>query len=440
MRYLFLTIIMLSMIVSDAYAQKSKNQTSYFTIEDIWGLIEENNKNLKISKLELDRREQIIRSAKSDYLPDIQIDATYNRNTKMPVYKESGLSSPEYFPIGKYGYGVGYELNLDIYDGGKRHRNIRKRKEESKLAEYQHEAKKGNIKLITATLYYELLKNFQVRDLIEQEIQSDKLQLKTIEDFFNNGIVLKSDVLRASVRLSHIELSLSEVNNSIALVTQKLNLLIGRDESEPVLIDYTEIPLQVNKDIYEDCLALAFKENYSYKIASERINISKIDLQQSKANILPKISLFSFYNFKFPQTSLYPYSRDLYGFGQIGVKLTVPIDAFYKNNHKVNANRFLYEQERINKEILKDELSEDIKSYYLQLNYLEQRIETAQKNIERVTESVRVIKNAYYNQQLTLTDLLDAETQLLEAKFEYTSAQINKQIVYLQLKEIIGIL
>lgn len=440
MRYIFLTIIMLSMIVSDAYAQKSKNQTNYFTIEDIWGLIEENNKNLKISKLELDRREQIIRSAKSDYLPDIQIDATYNRNTKMPVYKGGDLSSPEYFPIGKYGYGVGYELNLDIYDGGKRHRNIRKRKEESKLAEYQHEAKKGNIKLITATLYYELLKNFQVRDLIEQEIQSDKLQLKTIEDFFNNGIVLKSDVLRASVRLSHIELSLSEVNNSIALVTQKLNLLIGRDESEPVLIDYTEIPLQVNKDIYEDCLALAFKENYSYKIASERINISKIDLQQSKANILPKISLFSYYNFKFPQTSLYPYSRDLYGFGQIGVKLTVPIDAFYKNNHKVNANRFLYEQERINKEILKDELSEDIKSYYLQLNYLEQRIETAQKNIERVTESVRVIKNAYYNQQLTLTDLLDAETQLLEAKFEYTSAQINKQIVYLQLKEIIGIL
>lgn len=440
MRYLFLTIILLSMIVNDAYAQKSKNRTNYFTIEDIWGLIEENNKNLKRSKLELDRREQIIRSAKSDYLPDIQIDATYNRNTKMPVYKESGLSSPEYFPIGKYGYGVGYELNLDIYDGGKRHRNIRKRKEESKLAEYQHEAKKGNIKLITATLYYELLKNFQVRDLIEQEIQSDKLQLKTIEDFFNNGIVLKSDVLRASVRLSHIELSLSEVNNSIALVTQKLNLLIGRDESEPVLIDYTEIPLQVNKDIYEDCLALAFKENYSYKIASERINISKIDIQQSKANILPKISLFSYYNFKFPQTSLYPYSRDLYGFGQIGVKLTVPIDAFYKNNHKVNANRFLYEQERINKEILKDELSEDIKSYYLQLNYLEQRIEIAQKNIERVTESVRVIKNAYYNQQLTLTDLLDAETQLLEAKFEYTSAQINKQIVYLQLKEIIGIL
>lgn len=440
MIYIFLTIIMLSMIVSDAYAQKSKNQTNYFTIEDIWGLIEENNKNLKISKLELDRREQIIRSAKSDYLPDIQIDATYNRNTKMPVYKGGDLSSPEYFPIGKYGYGVGYELNLDIYDGGKRHRNIRKRKEESKLAEYQHKAKKGNIKLITATLYYELLKNFQVRDLIEQEIQSDKLQLKTIEDFFNNGIVLKSDVLRASVRLSHIELSLSEVNNSIALVTQKLNLLIGRDESEPVLIDYTEIPLQVNKDIYEDCLALAFKENYSYKIASERINISKIDLQQSKANILPKISLFSYYNFKFPQTSLYPYSRDLYGFGQIGVKLTVPIDAFYKNNHKVNANRFLYEQERINKEILKDELSEDIKSYYLQLNYLEQRIETAQKNIERVTESVRVIKNAYYNQQLTLTDLLDAETQLLEAKFEYTSAQINKQIVYLQLKEIIGIL
>lgn len=440
MRYLFLSITTFWMIVCNTYAQKNVVQIDYFTIEDIWSIIEENNKNLKISQLELKKREQLIQSAKSEYLPDIKLEGAYNRNTKMPVYKNGIFSSSEYFKVGKYGYGAGYELNFDIYDGGKRFRTIRKRKEENRLASYQYDATKSNIKLVTANLYYELLKSYKFKDLIEQEIASDKLQLKTIENFYKNGIVLKSDVLRASVKLSNIVLSLSDINNSIELIIQKLNLLMGRDENEPLPIDHSEIPLQTGHNTSDNGLEYALQRNSLYQIASERIKISKLDLRLSKVDMIPKVSLFSYYSFKYPQTSLYPYSSNTYGFGQIGVKLTIPIDAFYKSNHKVKASRFSYQQEQMNRAIFKDQLAEDIKSYHLKLEYLEQKIETAQENIIRVAESVRVIKNAYYNQQLTLTDLLDAETQLLEAKFEHTSAQINKQTVYLQLKEVLGIL
>ncbi|CAK7079919.1 MAG: hypothetical protein PARBA_03373 [Parabacteroides sp.] len=443
MKYILVFILLFSFITKESYAQQNTGRfDNFLTLEDIWKNIEKNNKNIKVELLEIKRREQIIHSAIADYFPDISLNANYDRNTKMPVYENELFSTPDYFPIGKYGYGVGYELSLDLYDGGKKYRNTKLRKEEKNLVVHQCEATKNNIKLIAAVTYYDLFRNLQFRDLVQQEILADKLQLKTIENFYNNGVVLKSDLLRASVKLSDIELSLSEINNNIQLDIQQLNILMGRDENNSIEINYHELFSfgDLNCSGYEELTNIALKENFICKMALDRLNISKLNIRQSKANILPKIAFFSYYNIKYPQVFLYPYSSNQYGFGQFGIKISFPIDAFYKNSYKVTANKLAYKQERINRNIVEDKLSIKIREIYLQLQYSKESIETANKNIVRVTETVRVLKNAYYNQQLTLTDLLDAETDLLDAKFKLMTSKINLQIEYLKLREAMGVL
>lgn len=443
MKYILVFILLSFFIVKETHAQQNENKTANFlTLEEIWESAGNNNKHVKAELLETKKKDQMVRLAKADYLPDLALNGSYHRNTKMPVYEGGFFSSPDYFPIGKYGYGAGYELNFQVYDGGKKYRNVKLRKEEKNLAEHQYEATQNNIKLIAAITYYDLFRNLQFRDLVQQEIITEKSQLNTIEDLYKNGVVLKSDLLRASVKLSDVELSLSEINNNIQLAVQRLNILMGRDENKSIEIDYHELSLPGDFDDIEneDFLDRALQGNFSYKMSLDKLNISKLNLRQSQSNILPKISLFSYYNLKFPQVFLYPYSSNRYGFGQFGVKLSFPIDAFYKNSHRVTANKLAYEQESINREIVRDRLSTDIREIHLQLQYLKESIGTENKNIERATESVRVLKDAYYNQQLTLTDLLDAETQLLDAKFRLMASKINVRIEYLKLRQTMGLL
>lgn len=443
MKYILVFILLSFFIAKETHAQQNESNTENFlTLEDIWESAGNNNKHVKAELLETKKKDQMVRLAKADYLPDLALNGSYHRNTQMPVYEDGFFSSPDYFPIGKYGYGAGYELNFQVYDGGKKYRNVKLKKEEKNLAEHQYEATQNDIKLIAAITYYDLFRNLQFRDLVQQEILTEKSQLNTIEDLYKNGIVLKSDLLRASVKLSDIELSLSEINNNIQLAIQRLNILMGRDENTNIEIDYHELSLPGNFDDIEneDFSDRALQGNFSYKISLDKLNISKLNLRQSQSNILPKISLFSYYNLKFPQVFLYPYSSNRYGFGQFGVKMSFPIDAFYKNSHRVTANKLAYKQEIINRDIVRDQFSTAIREIHLQLQYLKESIGTENKNIERATESVRVLKDAYYNQQLTLTDLLDAETQLLDAKFRLMASKINVRIEYLKLRRVMGIL
>lgn len=91
-------------------------------------------------------------------------------------------------------------------------------------------------------------------------------------------------------------------------------------------------------------------------------------------------------------------------------------------------------------EIKKDEISLQVKEAYLQQQQALESVEMAEQNIIKTTETVRVIRSSYLNQESLLTDLLEAENALLEAKFNLTTAQTNVKITHIRLLAIIGIL
>ena len=98
------------------------------------------------------------------------------------------------------------------------------------------------------------------------------------------------------------------------------------------------------------------------------------------------------------------------------------------------------QQETMKLNIKKDELTLDIRDAYLQEQQAIESVKTAEQNIQQSTESVRVIRSSYMNQESLLTDLLDAENILLEAKFSLTSAKVNVQLSHIRLLVKTGIL
>ncbi|WP_262706972.1 TolC family protein [Chryseobacterium bernardetii] len=69
-----------------------------------------------------------------------------------------------------------------------------------------------------------------------------------------------------------------------------------------------------------------------------------------------------------------------------------------------------------------------------------ENVKTAMENIKKTSEAVRVIRSSYLNQESLLTDLLEAENALLEAKFNVTAAQANVKLTHIRLLTIVGIL
>ena len=433
--------ILLALFVQSLYAQHIEN-ARVLSLEEIWKVAETNNRQLKLSDLNLQQSNLEILEAKDRLLPELFVGGDAKLNSKFLIYDNGLFSSPQDVPVKGYGYGVGYNLNVNLYNGGKDKRNIVMKKEEAVRIQYEVDLQKHSVKYNVAAAYFDLYKFLHFHDFLDAEIGAEKKQLALVESLHKNGTVLKSDVLRTSVKLAQLELSLSDVTKKIEIAKQQLNILIGRENDAELAIKYQDtIELNaITEGDYEDYVDIAFNKSPEYKIAYSTVKLSEMNIKQVKATLLPKVSFYSTYNYTYPQISFYPYSNDLWGFGQTGVKVQFSIDNLYKSKHSIAHAQVVSNEAREKANIKKDEIYLQVKDAYLQRQQALESMETAEQNIIKTAETVRVIRSSYINQESLLTDLLEAENALLEAKFNLTTAQTNVKLTHIRLLAIIGIL
>lgn len=433
--------ILLALFVQSLYAQHIEN-ARVLSLEEIWKVAETNNRQLKLSDLHLQQSNLEILEAKDRLLPELSVGGDAKLNSKFLIYDNGLFSSPQDVPVKGYGYGVGYNLNVNLYNGGKDKRNIAMKKEEAVRIQYEVDLQKHSVKYNVAAAYFYLYKFLHFHDFLDAEIDAEKKQLALVESLHKNGTVLKSDVLRTSVKLAQLELSLSDVTKKIEIAKQRLNILMGRENDAELAIKYQDtIELSaITEGDYEDYVDIAFNKSPEYKIAYSAVKLSEMNIKQVKAMLLPKVSLYSTYNYTYPQISFYPYSNDLWGFGQTGVKVQFSIDNLYKSKHSIAHAQVVSNEAREKANIKKDEIYLQVKEAYLQRQQALESMETAEQNIIKTAETVRVIRSSYINQESLLTDLLEVENALLEAKFNLTTAQTNVKLAHIRLLAIIGIL
>ncbi len=421
---------------------KAAATTNVWSLEEIWQVADTNNRQLKLSELNLRQSHLEVLEAKDRLLPELSIGADAKLNTRFLIYDNGLFSAPQDVPIKDYGYAAGYNFNLNLYNGGKDRGNIRIKQEEEIRRQYEIDQQKHSVKYNVAVAYFDLYKYLRFRDFLTAEIAAENKQLSLIESLYKNGTVLRSDVLRVSVKLSQLTLSISDIEKKIDLTIQRLNILMGRDGEAALAIDY-QSSLEtgaITDSSYADYVAIALHQSPAYKMVHSDIKWSALQIRQIKATRLPKISLYANYNYTYPQISFYPYSNDLWGFGQTGIKMQFSIDNLYKSKHALARARIVNNEAEEKAGLKMEELSIQVKEAYLQQQQAWESVATAEKNIIKTTETVRVIRNSYLSQESLLTDLLEAENALLAAKFNLTTEQTNLKLSHIRLLVLTGTL
>ena len=99
-----------------------------------------------------------------------------------------------------------------------------------------------------------------------------------------------------------------------------------------------------------------------------------------------------------------------------------------------------YHKEELEHHHTEDEIRKKVYENFLRFKEALIRIDVTKVNVEQATENARIVDNNYFNQTSLVTDLLDANIQLIQSQFEYESAKLQAQLTYYHLQHIIGIL
>jgi outer membrane protein len=434
--------VLLFLNANSLFAQKDQEAETPLplTLSQVWEKADAFSKAIKIKNLGVQGSVQEVKDARAERLPELSVGGNYEKATNIPVYENGLFSAPTQHDVIHTLYKIGADGYLNVYNGSKTNLNIAKEEVLYKIAIEQQHLTTSEIRLRAAAYYLDLQKNIIFKDLLIKDIADQEKQLKEIKQFLKHGVVLKSDVLRVELKLSRQQMSLIRIENDIILANQKLNILIG--EPDERLVDPVEKlePEALLLKSYDNYLSEATEKSFPYRISEQQTQLRKIQLKNVKANVAPQVGLYGNFNFANPQIFLYPYNPHLYSLGIVGVKASFAISSFYLNKHKEKAAQIELQQQETEHSDVQDNVRKQVKEAYLRYKESLIQIGVDRVNVDHAKENARIVSNTYFNQTSLITDLLDADIQLLQTRFDLATSQIAAQLQYYQLQNVIGTL
>lgn len=409
-------------------------------MEEVWERAVEHSKKIELSRLEAEISQVEITESQYEKLPEISLKGNIEYATNLQVYENGLLEKPSQHEVIHMLYRLGADAYFTIYNGNKLNLTIDKKKLLHDIDEEQKGFTISEIKLHASSYYLSLQRSMIYRDLMIKDIANQEKQLSEIQELLKHGVVLKSDELRVQLKLSNQKMLLIKIENDIAIATQQLNIIIGLPDSQRTNPTGYITPNTLSLKTYDAYLEDAIEHAYQYRISEKTVELRKVQLQYIRSNIRPKIGFYGDCFLANPQIFLYPYSPSNYTLGIFGLRASLPLSELYMNKPKNRIALMDYKKEEVEHHHTEDEIRKQVYEAYLRLKESLIRIDVTKINVDQATENARIISNNYFNQTALITDLLDANIQLIQSQFEYESAKIETQLKYYQLQHITGVL
>lgn len=441
--YLLTLLGELAAAVSTVRAQPATTASpSVLTLPAAWQQAEAHNKTVELQRQQVAVSRELVKDRQNQRMPELLTRGQYSYLGGLIAYEpRHGLRNPEAVPVppSPHAYTANLSGEWALYTGGRIRNQIQTQQLDATLENERLGLARLDVHLQVAEAYLDLRRNLDYQGLTQGNIRESERRLRQIQALFRNGVVLRTDVLRTELQLSRQQLLLTEIQNNITLANQRLNLLMGAPENQPNQPDTTLLPPEaVLTGSYEQYLAQAQGQAPELRIARLQSRLSELRLAATAVARRPQLGAFAGYGFTYPNRLVFPPVPQLYSVGEIGLRVSYNITARWLDRHAERAAELAVERQRLAEEQALDLKREEIKTAFVRFEEGLARIRIAEQNIRQATENYRIVNSTYFNQLALLTDLLDADNQLLQSRFDLVTAQVQAATQYYQLQKALG--
>ena len=417
-------------------------QVNTISLNDALKIAKENNKTIQKSHIEQRISEKEIAVTKNLRLPEVNFNAMYSRLSDLTEY-EGGFFSDKHTYTPEPGtviYDAVTKFDVPLYAGNRINNAITKSKEENEIAKIKVEKTQNDIQLQVIATFLGIYKMMELQKIIDESIKEEQERLKEVKAFKTFGTVTKNEVLRSELQLSDRELNSLTNKKNIRIALQELKTVLQLSEEAEIAIDTTGLldiaPLKDYDFYFKETL-----QNEEMRIVNREVAIKKTELKMVKGNYYPKVSLFGNYNLKYPDYMLFTLNRPyLYTIGQIGVETTYNLSGLYKNKAKVQVANLKVDLQENESELVKNEMTDKVFKNHTQYQEILDKLPVTDKALDLANENYRIVKVKYLNQLVLITEMVDADNALLQAKFNKVSTRIDAVMKQYELLHTAGLL
>lgn len=414
---------------------KAQSDSLHLSVQALFDLGVENNLQLTASRLKEQMATERLSTARMALYPDIEVGLK-GGVLGQPVVFQNGLSNPTRPDTPDWQQNYAIDFSQPLYQGGRIKYAIRQADLEKEIASLQTHVSKADLKLVLLEQYLNLFSLYKQCKVLNRNIEESERRLKDIRQMKEEGLITNNDVLRSEMQLTNNRLSLTETQNNIRLVSQRLDILLGQNENLIIFPDTTLLEQTYTTNEYDTYLQQAFSADPSMLLLQKQTELAENNVRLIRAEQRPKLSLTA------SNTLARPVSRtlaDMYNNNwNIGLSLSYPLSSLYRNKHRMNEARLGIVLSQNAQEQQKQHIQTTVQEALLKHHEAVSRVEALQLSVRQAEENFRIMNNRYLNQLAILTDLLDADNLRLNVELQLTTARTRVVYTYYQLQRAIG--
>ena len=294
----------------------------------------------------------------------------------------------------------------------------------SKMEAYQLQTERTGeyLALEVNKSFMQLQLAYKAVKVLEKANATADANLKLITNYFNQGILQKTDVLSVQVRVNEIKNQLQYAKSNVQNASDYLAFLLNEDNTNKVYKPLEELDNTIAISSNNTILSGNRKDILAMDKSSEAY--AKM-YQSSKMNFLPTLNAFGSYEL---------YDDTLFGTNAqgylVGAQLSWKVFDGYKSIGKMEKAKAEYQKAEVENQQYKSQSQLELNKTNRQLKDAENKVNLEKLAFEQSQEAYRIRSNRFTQGLEKTTDLLQAETQmfqkelqLLQAVFEYDFTQ-----------------
>ena len=399
----------------------------------------QNKADAQNAQLDIRNADYQIMEAKAGALPKINgvANITYNpilQTTALDAGAFSGgPSNIQLITLGqKWNAGAGVQLsqalfNQQVFIG------LKAAKSTKEFYQLNAELTEEQIIERVSNAYFQVFTIQQKKETLENSYASTEKARNIIKSLFDNGLAKKIDLDRTNVNLTNINTILKQQQNAINQAENALKFYMGmpiENKIELVKADMEITPHLLDETVRTD-------ERSEIKILNKQRELLQYNKKAVEAAYYPTVNLNANYSWqglgdKFPLTN--GKKNGVYWADYSAITLGVNIPIFNGFATKARVEMAQIELDKLDVSIKDTKLGLDL-SYQNAKSQIENSLLALENQKANVSLAETVTSNTKHNYQYglaALTELLEAENALVEAKNNYSNAILEYKIAEIQ--------
>lgn len=410
-----------------ARSQSQAPSTGFLSLSEAIQIALSHSPLINEVQAQLDISNERLIQARSGFMPYIDASGAYNRTTNpaqtfatklnqalitQDDFNIDRLNNPD--PIDNYAGRV--TAIWPLYDSGQTWYGAR----QAELGQQETSLEMTRMRQLviaqTVVAYVGLLMAQEQLAIVQQTLTTARAHQNVVESLYENGFVVKSDLLRTQVHIANLEQQQLQAESQVEIDKAEMNAAMGVEiDSKFELTSQLESG-QGRAESMERWIEMALDQRADLKQIEFRQSAAEEEIKKSRAAYLPSFNLEGNYEVN---TEHFEESADNY---TVGAVVTLNLFSGKRTSAKVREAQAALRQVQAMGRKLKQQVLVEIRQAYLQADNAWNRIQVARVAVSQAEEALRIVGKRYQNGLFTIVDLLNSELALQQAHTNHLQA------------------